>query len=153
MHIRPARAGDTAALARVFFEAVREGPSPYTQAQRAAWLPQAHDPVAFSARLAGLHVAVAEDAGLPVGFIAMTPEGYIDLVFIVAAARGRGAFRGLHDTVERAARAQGLNRLWTHASLMAQPAFRAMGFKVIRHELSERAGETLARAEMEKPLT
>ena len=39
MLFRDGGIGDAAQLADVFFAAVREGPSPYTEAQRAAWLP------------------------------------------------------------------------------------------------------------------
>ena len=55
--------------------------------------------------------------------------------------------------LEATARAEWEPRLWTHASLMAQPAFAALGFAVIQHETVARAGQTLSRAQMEKPLT
>ncbi|WP_366874569.1 GNAT family N-acetyltransferase [uncultured Roseobacter sp.] len=66
--------------------------------------------------------------------------------------QGTGLFRKLYDHIEQWARGRREPRLWTHASLMAQPAFRAMGFLVIHHETVVRDGQSLARAEMEKRL-
>ena len=40
----------------------------------------------------------------------------------------------------------------THASLMAEGAFAASGFRVIGHETVARCGQDLARAQMEKVL-
>lgn len=153
MRIRQALETDAEALADVFFRAVREGPSPYSDAQRAAWLPAPPDTADFAARLAAQHVVLAEVAGAPVGFMTLDAEGYVDLAFILPTHRGRGVFRALCDAVERRARQQAATRLSTHASLMAQPAFRAVGFAVIHHETVERAGQELPRALMEKRLS
>ena len=100
-----------------------------------------------------MHVVLAENRGRIVGFMGMTPDGLIDLAFILPEARGKGAFRHLFEIVETMARADGLNRLWTHASLMAQPAFQAMDFSVVEHQIIECGGEKLCRAKMENHLT
>lgn len=151
--IRWATSSDADALGAVFFAAVREGPSPYTEAQRAAWLDVPPGGEDWVARLAPLHVAVAEVEGAVAGFMSIEPGGYIDLAFIRPKHRGGGLFRALFDQVEAHARGAGEVRLWTHASLMAQPAFQAMGFLVIHHEVVARNGESLQRAKMEKTLT
>jgi putative acetyltransferase len=153
MKIREARPEDAPALAQVFFAAVREGASLYTQAQRAAWLPEPPEPTAFAARLARNAVVVAETSGALVGFMTLDAAGYIDLAFVRPEHQGRGVFRALSARLEVLARAEGMQRLSVHASLMAQPAFRAAGFAVIQHETVQRGGEVLARAEMEKYLT
>ena len=151
--IRWATSGDAEALAQIFYKAVHEGPSLYTQAQRNAWLPEPPGGADWTARLADLNVAVAEMNGRPIGFMSVESGGYINLAFILPEHQGTGVFRRLHDRVEQWARQQGEARLWTHASLMAQPAFRARGFFVIHHETVERNGESLTRAKMEKTLT
>ncbi|WP_299673447.1 GNAT family N-acetyltransferase [uncultured Roseobacter sp.] len=150
--IRWARPADADDLGAVFFAAVREGPSPYTEAQRAAWLEAPPQGQSWADRLAPLDVAVAEVEGAVVGFMSIEPGGYIDLAFIRPEHRGRGLVRQLFDRVEAHARGAGEARLWTHASLMAQPAFRAMGFSTIHHETVVRNGESLQRAKMEKTL-
>jgi putative acetyltransferase len=153
MHFRYGETQDAARLAEVFFASVHEGPSPYTEAERIAWLPSKPETQAFAARLAGMHVVLVENRGRIVGFMGMTPDGLIDLAFILPEARGKGAFRHLCDIIEAAALADGLNRLWTHASLMAQPAFQAMDFSVVEHQIIQCGGEKLCRAKMEKHLT
>lgn len=152
MELRWGSAADTAALAQVFYRAVRMGPSPYSEAQRVAWMSAPPDAATFATRLASCHIAVGYNVDGPVGFMAMTDSGYIDLVFIEPEARGRGLFRKLYDMIEARAREDGISRLWAHASLAAEPAFAAVGFSVIQRQTVERAGVALPRAEMEKLL-
>ncbi|MEQ5827193.1 hypothetical protein J3456_07450 [Sulfitobacter sp. NFXS29] len=66
------------------------------------------------------------------------------------AGRGNAA---LYGRVKQVAIAAGEARLSTHASLMARPAFEAMGFRVIAAERVARSDEYLDRFEMEKILT
>lgn len=139
-------------MASVFYSAVWDGPSPYTQAQRRAWVPHKPEPATLGTRLADQFVAVLEVENSVTGFIAMTAEGYIDLVFILPECRGRGGFSRLCRQAEEHARRSGVLRLWTHASLQAQPAFSSLGFSVIQQEIVERNGQHLHRAEMEKLL-
>lgn len=149
MHLREMIAGEQDALGRVMFRAVREGPSDYTEAQRRAWCAMPPAGEGWAAKLAAQEVRVVEALGAPVGFI--TRDGaYVDLAFVLPEWQGRGVFAMLYDRTEADARAAGLRRLWVHASLMAQPAFAAKGFAVVRHETVARRGETLDRAEMEK---
>ena len=154
MLYRKARQEDAEALAAVFYAAVRKGDSPYSEAERAAWLPEQLTATAMVKRTEGLFVAVVEEDARVIGFMGLREaDGYVDLAFVLPEARGQGAFRLLFESIEERARQLDVSRLWTHASLMAQPAFRAMGFRVIHHETIDRAGEQLRRALMEKPLT
>ncbi|GFE48957.1 hypothetical protein So717_07100 [Roseobacter cerasinus] len=150
--IRWAKPEDAEALAQVFYAAVHEGPSLYTAAQRASWLPHPPEGQAWAERLAPLQVAVAEVSTEIVGFMGLGTDGYVDFAFVHPAHQGTGVFRRLSGHIEAQARAAAEPRLWTHASLMAQPAFQAMGFSIIHHETVQRAGESLQRAKMEKTL-
>ena len=153
MHFRGYREGDAGALARVFYDSIHKGPGPYTDDQRAAWLPRVPHAGEFAVRLNQMFVAVAEERGKPIGFMGMKTNGYIELVFVLHECRGQGVFRYPYETIETRARESKCCRLWTHASLMAQPAFLAQGFCVMLHEAAARNGQLLARAEMEKRLT
>lgn len=152
MEIRRASTQDVAALAEVFFRAVRDGPSPYSDAQRAAWAPRCPDTKTYADRLAPLNVVVAEEAGVVTGFMGLGAAGYVDLAFILPEWRHKGIFSALYQHSEAAARNAGDTRLWTYASLLAQPAFRAVGFLVMHHEEVACADEMLSRAKMEKHL-
>jgi putative acetyltransferase len=134
------------------YDAVHHGRSHYSPAQSAAWVPEPPASPAWSAKLNLQRVAVAARTGGPVGFMTLGTGGYIDLAYIAPDFQGSGLFRQLYAMIERAARDDGISRLTVHASLMAQPAFLAVGFRVIRHETVSRAGQLLARAEMEKVL-
>lgn len=140
-------------LADIVFDAVRNGTSKYTDAQRAAWVPVRRGGAEWAARLEGQIIAIARDDIRAVGFMSLAPEGYIDFAFIRPDAQGTGLFRRLFAMIEDKARSQNEPRLWTHASLMAQPAFAAVGFSVAEHEVVQIGDENFDRAMMEKLLT
>ena len=150
--IRRGQIGEADGLGAVMWDAVHNGRSAYSEAQRAAWVPQVPAGEGWVTRLGDQRIWVAEERGAVVGFVTLAPGGYVDFAYVVARAQGHGVFRALLDRVEAEARAEEATRLWTHASLMAQPAFAALGFHVIRHEEVARHGEKLRRAEMEKHL-
>jgi len=140
-------------LADILFDAVRNGPSKYSQAQRAAWVPVRRGGEAWAARLEGQVIAIARDETRAVGFMTLAAQGYIDFAFIRPEAQGSGLFRRLFDMIEDKARSQNEPRLWTHASLMAEPTFAAVGFVVVERQLVPIGDESLERAMMEKFLT
>jgi len=143
---------DYAALGELMFDAVRKGPSPYDAAQRAAWMPEPRQGAAWDERLGGQEIVAAEADDRILGFMTLAEGGYVDFAYIRPAARGRGLFGRLYAQVEARARDRGLHRLWVHASLMAEPAFAAHGFSVVRRETVSIGGESLDRCEMEKIL-
>lgn len=150
--LRWAAPGEFDALGRVVHDAIHSGPSPYSAAQRAAWMPAPPSGAAWHDRMAAQRVAIAEAADRIVGLITLRPDGYVDFAYILPEARGAGLFRRLYAMIEDEARGLGLTCLSTHASLMAQGPFAAMGFELLHHEVVERAGEQLPRAEMQKVL-
>lgn len=66
--------------------------------------------------------------------MSLASYGYIDCAFIRPSAQGTGVFRRLYESIEVLARRNNETRLWVHASLMAQPAFGAMGFVITKRE-------------------
>lgn len=144
---------DHAELADVIFDAVRNGPSKYTDAQRAAWVPERRRGAEWESRLANKDIAIGRDGGGIVGLMSIERGGYIDFAFIRPKAQGTGLFRRLFDMVETRARANTEPRLWVHASLMAQPAFAAVGFLVVEHQIVEFGDQEFKRAMMDKGLS
>ncbi len=139
-------------LADIVFDAVRNGPSKYTDAQRAAWVPERRGGPEWAVRLEGQVIAIARDETRAVGFMSLAAQGYIDFAFIRPEAQGTGLFRRLFAMIEERALAQNEPRLWTHASLMAEPAFAAVGFAVVERQVVPIGDETLDRAMMEKAI-
>ena len=134
------------------FDAIRNGPSKYTQAQRAAWVPERRRGAEWESRLAAKDIIVGRDGVRIIGFMSIEGGGYIDFAFIRPDAQGSGLFRRLFELVEARARAANEARLWVHASLMAQPAFAAVGFSVVEHQIVQIGDQIFQRAMMEKPL-
>jgi putative acetyltransferase len=139
-------------LGHVMFDAVHKGRSLYTEAQRRAWAPAPRTGEGWRARLAPQHVLLAEADGVAQGFMSLVPNGYVDFAYIRPSFQGTGLFRRLFEAIQVRATELELTRLWTHASLMAQPAFAAVGFRPVRRETVELSGESLERFEMEKLL-
>ncbi len=139
-------------LGDIVFDAVRNGPSKYTGAQRAAWVPVRRGGEEWAARLEGQVIVIARDDTRAVGFMTLAPQGYIDFAFIRPEAQGTGLFRRLFDMIEDKARSQNEPRLWTHASLMAEGAFAAVGFAVVERQVAPIGTQNLDRAMMEKAL-
>lgn len=152
MELRKASKADYPALGQVMFDAIHGPGSPYSEAERHAWLSAPNKGVGWDARLDAQWCVMAEDTDDVLGFMTLAAEGYVDFAYIVPRAQGRGAFRALYTAIEQEARHQRLNRIWVHASLRAEPAFRAMGFAVTKRETVVRDGQSLRRAEMEKKL-
>lgn len=154
-HSRRFRKGgpaDYGLLAEIMFDAARNGESRYTEEQRAAWVPAIRSGPEWTARLERQHVVLAEEGGEAIGFMSLADGGYVDFAYIRPKARHSGLFRQLLGQIIQVAGAQGVGRLWTHASLMAEPAFAGCGFVVLRRERVAIGGEQLDRCEMELPL-
>ena len=73
---------DHAALADVMFDAVRNGPSLYTEAQRAAWVPERRGGAVWDARFAAKDIVPVRAGDRIIGFMSIQSGGYIDFAFI-----------------------------------------------------------------------
>jgi len=92
---RWATADDSDLLADIMFDAVRNGESRYTEAQRAAWVPVRRGGPEWDARLRGQDIVVAEQDGRAVGFVSLAGGGYVDFAYIRPEAQHTGLFRQL----------------------------------------------------------
>lgn len=156
--IRQASLEDFSRLGEVMFKAVREADSPYSAAQREAWMPRPRAGEDWNKRLGAQYVLLAEQGGTAKGFMSLAPmaveqDGYVDFAYILAPVRGQGLFRKLYEKIEAAANAQKKTHVFTHASLMAAPAFAKMGFDYLEKEEVEIGGEMLPRFHMRKGLS
>ena len=149
--IRRASSCDYDHLGEIMFEAVRDGTPQYTLAQRRAWVPKPRSGRDWHDRLNSQIAFVAESESCMLGFMTLAND-YVDFAYIRPAAQGSGMFRALYNEIEALAFQNDLTRLWTHASLTAQPAFSAVGF-LTRAKESVLIGDVpLERFEMEKLL-
>lgn len=153
MQLREATAADTAACVALFTASVHQlAASHYDLQQRLAWAPLQADMPFWQQRLAGLQVLLAEDAQGLLGFIGYAADGHIDLLFCAPQAARRGVASALYIAAQKRLRALGLSRLYTEASLLAQPFFLSHGFAVIEEQEVQRDGISLRRYRMQKTL-
>jgi putative acetyltransferase len=153
VHIRPYVVSDLDTLIALFNGAVRRVASrDYTPAQIAAWAPDTPDRTAWAARLAGRATLVAEIDGVVAGFSDLEPDGHIDMLFVDADYQGRGVAGALLDRIEAMAREQGLERLFTEASITARPMFEHRGFSVETAQDVALRGQTFRNYRMVKAL-
>jgi len=149
---RWATAADSDLLADIMFDAVRNGESRYTEEQRAAWVPAPRCGADWCERLERQDIVIAEQGGRAVGFVSLAGGGYVDLAYIRPEAQHTGLFRQLLTHIVSRAVEKGEPLLWTHASLMAEPAFEKLGFSIRKRERVHIGHQGFDRCEMEKSL-
>jgi putative acetyltransferase len=151
--IRTYEAADAASLTRLFQASVRHIASrDYTTAQLQAWAPDVMDEGKFGRRRESKATWVAEVEGRIAGFSDLEPDGHIDSLYVHPDFHRRGVARALLRHVEETARAMDLHRLYTEASIIARPAFEAVGFRVIVPQTITMRGEAMTIYRMEKRL-
>src|ERR1700678_1801943 len=92
--LRLYRPDDAPALLTLFRDTIRRVNSrDYSPAQIAAWASDDIATVAWAGRFTGRFVPVADEAGRPVGFAELEPDGHIDRVYVSADHQGRGIGR------------------------------------------------------------
>lgn len=151
--IRPF-AGDVAVLIDLFRATVRSvNLADYTDDQVRAWAPDTIDAAVWVDRIAGNTCYVAEVDGSLAGFTELTPSGHVEMLFVAKDRQRQGIATALLAHVEDEARARGLDRLTTDASLTARPVFEKHGFNALKRQNVPRGGQTLVNFRMEKHLT
>ncbi|HEY1655541.1 MAG TPA: GNAT family N-acetyltransferase [Candidatus Tumulicola sp.] len=152
--VRRFESPDAASVCEIFFRSVREvGPAKYEPAQLEAWAPRLPDPETWRRRCLELVTFVADDdAGETVGWIAMTREGCVDMLYCLHEATRRGIASELYVAVERSALDLGLPRLTARASAFAESFFKKRGWTVDERETVDCNGTPIERAVMSKIL-
>lgn len=153
VHIRLYDDADLDTLIDLFAGSVRQVASrDYGPAQIDAWVPVAVNGKHWTTRLGGRPTYVAEAGGEIVGFSDLEPDGHIDMLFVHAAHQGRGVAHALLDHIHARAHEQGLDRLFTEASITARPFFERNGFEMIEAQDVELRGQTFRNYRMAKRL-
>lgn len=153
IRIRAYRAEDLDALIDLFTGSVRQVASrDYSPAQIEAWAPVAVNREQWATRLGSRPTCVAEAGGQIVGFSDLEPDGHIDMLFVHADHQGRGVARALLDHIHVRAHEQGIDRLFTEASITARPFFERNGFEVMKAQDVELRGQSFRNYRMAKNL-
>ena len=124
----------------------------YSDEQVAAWAPRVPDSEEWHARMAARRTLVAQEGNAVVGFAELESDGHLNTLYLRKDAVGRGVGRRLYEAVERKARGQGLERIFTEASITARPFFEPRGFHVVRERTVVVRGVSMTNFAMEKDL-
>ena len=152
LSIRPYRPTDLDAVIAIFLGAIRMiAARDYDAGQIEAWA-QA-DRQRWAVRRLDRPTWVATIGTVPAGFTDLEPDGHLDMMYVHPDRQGQGIASALLEAVERAARDQGLARIFTEASITARPFFERRGFRTLAEQQVETRGETLTNFRMEKPLS
>ena len=152
--LRPYRPEDCAETLRLFYETVhRVNARDYTPKQLDAWAPVGRDAAAWGRSLLAHDAVVAECGGRLAGFGDLAAEeGLLDRRYVHHALQGRGIASALLDWLEGRARASGVRRLETFASLTARGFFERRGFLPVAPNTVWRNGVALPNVRMYKCL-
>ena len=151
MNIRSYRAADCPLLAQLFYDTVHTvNARDYSPAQLAAWATGSVDLAVWNRSFLQHHTLVAIDAGQIVGFGDMDQDGFLDRLYVHHAFQRRGVARAILQQLEEQAKARGVTRFTTHASITARPFFERFGYMVLQRNQVVRAGISLTSYTMEK---
>ncbi|MCF2149220.1 GNAT family N-acetyltransferase [Desmonostoc muscorum LEGE 12446] len=153
MKIREYKLSDTEAILKLFYDTIHEiNICDYTQEQVDAWAPKNMDYEAWHKRLQTKLPYIAEDNGEIVGFGELEADGHIDCFYCHSKYQRKGIGSKLLNHLENTAKLQGINRLYTEASITAKPFFQNQGFSIVREQQVERRGVWFQNYVMEKYL-
>lgn len=132
--IRPFHASDAGALSALTEAAIRtNGARAYSPEQVAAWAAPYPCPERFTTRAAkGAQFFIAVDgADRPLAYAMLEPHGHLDMLYCHPHHAGRGLGLAVLAAAEEAARAAGVERLFTEASELARPVFERAGYVML----------------------
>uniref|UniRef100_A0A832H4Y8 GNAT family N-acetyltransferase n=1 Tax=Oscillatoriales cyanobacterium SpSt-402 TaxID=2282168 RepID=A0A832H4Y8_9CYAN len=151
MKIRSFEKQDGEAVARLFYETIREiNIRDYSSAQVQAWAPDDILLKDWAERSTSRFIYVADDDGVIAGFGELKPSGYIDCFYCHKNYQRCGVGRQIYEVIEAKALDLGLNHLTVEASITAKPFFQRMGFSVVKEQNVACRGEILTNYLMEK---
>ena len=154
MHIRPAQTADLTGITRLFFATVNNVNSKdYSAEHIQAWAEAALDQEYWQSKIDSLYFWVAENEdGELLGFISLTPEGYLDHIFVHDKHQHEGIATALLTILEEKARALGMTKIDSDVSITAKPFFDQQGYVVEKENRKEWKGLVFVTYRMVKEL-
>ncbi len=150
--LRRMRSGEELRLYEVLRAAVLKGAvGDYDEAQRRAWAPN-RPAVSWPDRLRAQHCFIADDGKRILGFMAVSPEGHLDLAFVAPEASGCGIGSQLLARVENEMRLSDIFEMTCAASTGLRRLLERRGWEALREETVHIGGAALRRTRMRKRL-
>jgi putative acetyltransferase len=143
--ILPLREQHIPALLALFEQSVRRlGPEHYSPEQVEQWAQGARHP-GLASQLREHHGWVMEQEGIPLGFVTLSDDGHLSLLYVSADHQRQGLGGLLLEQALQAASQLGLHSLTTEASTFSLALFLRHGFEQAGLETVERGGVSFVR--------
>ena len=151
--VRKYKKGDEKAIWQIKHDTIRKvNINDYSEQQVQAWAPDIYDEERWTKRINEMNPFVAEIDGIIVGYADIQSDGYVDHFFCHSEYQGQGVGKSLMQSILDKAQAEGINRLYSHVSITAQPFFEHFEFIVIKKQKVEIRGQVLTNFVMENNL-
>ncbi|MFM5242343.1 GNAT family N-acetyltransferase [Aeromonas media] len=143
--ILPLREQHIPDLLALFEQSVRRlGPEHYSPEQVEQWAQGARHP-GLASQLREHHGWVMEQEGMPLGFVTLSDDGHLSLLYVSADHQRQGLGGLLLEQALQAASQLGLHNLTTEASAFSLALFLRHGFEQAGLETVERGGVSFVR--------
>lgn len=149
MDLRKATVSDLAGILELFRETIIEvNKKDYSPEQLQVWMAGANDIERWQNKIRDQYFLIAEERSKIIGFASITPEGYLDTLFVHKDRQGEGIAGLLIRSLLEFAKDQQITEITTDASITARPFFEKVGFRVIRKQEINKKGISIANYKM-----
>lgn len=153
MNIRKAVQDDLEDILELFEATVSEvNKLDYSATQLSAWSSSAKDRERWQNKIITQYFLVAEEDKVITGFASITPEGYLDTMFVHRDHQRKGIAGLLIEALIDYAHKINVAEILTDGSITARPFFEKYGFEVIKRQEVNRKGIAIANFKMRKRL-
>ncbi len=129
--IRRAGEDDTAAITKLYDETVRSvNARDYTPQQIDVWASSAKNISRWQTAVKEQYFVLAEISGKLAGFSSITPDGYLDFMYVSKDFQRCGAASALLNEIENKAHEQNNSLIYAHVSATARGFFEKNGYTV-----------------------
>ncbi|MBS7565402.1 GNAT family N-acetyltransferase [Mucilaginibacter sp. Bleaf8] len=151
--LRPIQLQDLGNAQQLYYDTInRVNIKDYNSEQVAVWSSNRDDTERWQNRLHTQYFIIAEQDNNLVGMASLTPEGYLDLMYVHYAWQGKGIASVLLRELESKARQQGNVLITTDASITARSFFESRGFAEVAQQSVNVKGVDLTNYKMAKRL-
>ncbi len=152
--VRRAKPDDLAEILQLFEEAIRFAcKKDYTAEQIEAWVASRENTARWEKAINQQYFLVAEIERQIAGFASLENSTYLDFMFVHPAYLGLGIAKELYQQIEKEARKQGSDLIYSNVSLTARSFFEKQGFLTVKTNCNQIRGVEIVNYRMEKKLT
>lgn len=141
IEIGKAQSEDLDQIRLLFFETINHvNTKDYNSSQIEAWSAGYNNVSNWEKKLLEQYFVVAKINALIVGFASITPDGYLDYMYVHKNYQRKGIATELLKAIEKYVVETGLTEIWSDVSITAKPFFLSKGFKISKTYLKEFRG-------------